>query len=401
MIGSAPANAEPAAAGRREALHRLAAGAAAGCWASIAPAHAATPVRLPAMRRGLNLTHWFEYERGQSVSAAEMRAMRQIGLDHVRIPLDPVVMGWAPDGGGATPTFLPAVRTALEQALDAGLEVVLDLHLEPATKQRVEERPAAERAVVALWSQMARALADLPQDRVAFELFNEPQYYGLQAWRWPAFQRRLLQAVREHAPRHLVLLSGNEGGSFAGLRQLPAVADAAVAHVVHFYDPFLFTHQGAHWLDTRYTTAGLHHGVLYPSAQQVTRPARLTRAHPRAATEMAAYVAQDWGPARIRAELSRVADHARQHGIRLVCNEFGVIRANVDVASRYRWIEDVREALEAEGIGWTLWDYTDIFGITAESALQGRTGMRTIDSGALQALGLGTRAPAPAGATRP
>ena len=31
---------------------------------------------LPALQRGLNLTHWFEYERGQGLSPAELRALR-------------------------------------------------------------------------------------------------------------------------------------------------------------------------------------------------------------------------------------------------------------------------------------------------------------------------------------
>jgi endoglucanase len=383
--------AAPAQAGRRETLRRLGAGAAGALCASLAAAQAPAPATaagaLPGLRKGLNLTHWFEYERGQAVTAAEMRLMRQWGLDHVRIPLDPVACGWPLPFNGAVP-FLPALRAAVDAALAAGLECVVDLHLEPQTKHEVEERPAAERATIGLWSQLARALADLPRDKVAFEVLNEPQYYGRRAWRWPAFQRRLLQAVREHAPQHLVLLSGNEGGSFAGLKQLPLEADPALAYVVHYYAPYLFTHQGAHWMDTRYTTAGLHQGVIYPSALQSSRPARLTRVHPRAAQEMSEYIAQDWGPARVRADLAPVGAYARQHGLRLSCNEFGVMRAHADVASRYRWITDVRSALEAEGIGWTLWDYTDIFGITVESAQQGKAGLRTVDPEAIPALGL-------------
>ena len=39
-------------------------------------------------------------------------------------------------------------------------------------------------------------------------------------------------------------------------------------------------------------------------------------------------------------------------------------RRFIDPVSRYRWIADTRKALEAAGIGWDLWDYTDLFGIT-------------------------------------
>lgn len=369
---------------RRGLLRSLAAGA---LLAATGPLAAANPLAVPALRRGLNLTHWFEYERGQGVSADEMRALRLSGLDHVRIPVDPVVGGWQPASGGRL-LFQHELRKALEQAIGAGLDVVLDLHLEPASKRLIEERPALEGALLGLWSQLARDLADLPAAHLAFELFNEPQYYGWQASRWPALQLRLLRAVREQAPHHLVLLSGNEGGSLKGLRQLPLVADPAVAYVFHYYDPFMFTHQGAVWLDTRYTTAGLYRGVRYPAQFQAIAPARLTSPHPRAAQEMANYLKEDWGPQRIQTDFDAAARFARQQGIRVLCNEFGAIRANVDPASRYRWMNDVRSALEANGIGWTLWDYTDIFGVTAESALPNMVGKRAIEPEALRALGL-------------
>lgn len=382
--------AEPAT-DRRSVLCKLAATAGVGLVSALSASQtfAATPVAAspPALRRGINLTHWFEYERGQAVSATEMVVLRQRGMDHVRIPVDPVACGWRMDAAEHVP-FLPTLRTALEQALGTGLDVVVDLHLEPADKQRVESQPELERHLLTLWSLLSRELATLPAEHVAFELLNEPQYYGWQASRWPALQQRLLQAVRVNAPRHLVLLSGNEGGSLKGLRALPLVPDAAVAYVFHYYDPFLFTHQGAHWLDTRYTTAGLHNGVRYPSAFQIQRPAALSRPHPRAAREMASYIKEDWGPQRVRKDMDAAGSFARSQDVRLICNEFGAIRANVDVASRYQWMADVRSSLEANGIGWTLWDYADIFGITAQSSQSNRVGNRTIEPDALHALGL-------------
>jgi endoglucanase len=235
-----------------------------------------------------------------------------------------------------------------------------------------------------LW---AREFARLPQQRLAFELFNEPQFYGAAAAAWAPFQRRLLDAVRLYAPQHTVLLTGNQGGSFDGLQRLKPVADAGVVYVFHYYSPYLFTHQGAHWMDTRYSTAGLHRGVRYPASEQMGQTVELSKPHPRAAREMTEYLDQNWGPQRITREIRQAGDWARRQGVRVVCNEFGVLRAAADPASRYRWIGDVRKALEAEGIGWTLWDYTDIFGITAESAQLGKVGMRRIEPEALAALG--------------
>lgn len=346
-----------------------------------------SPKGLPAMRRGLNLTHWFEYERGQGVSSGELRALREHGFDHVRLPLDPIVCGWRPATPAQLP-FLAELTTAVDEVLAVGLQLVLDLHLEPADKERIEGSAQGRAAVVELWRQLARAFASRPIGQLAFELFNEPQFYGLAALHWAPFQREMLQSVRAHAPAHCVLLSGHQGASIEGLQKLAPLPDPAVAYVFHYYAPYLFTHQGAHWMDTRWSTAGLHQDVRYPSAEQLGRTPRLTQPHPRAAKEMAEYLAQDWGPARIGREIRLAAQWGRVHGARLVCNEFGVLRAHAEPVSRYRWIADVRQALEREDIGWSLWDYTDIFGITAESAQPEMRGRRRIEPAALRALGV-------------
>ncbi len=381
----------------RRSLLRAAAAGAAGIAAAPAEATSAPAARLPRLARGLNLSHWFEYERGQGLTGPELRQLKTLGLDHVRIPVDPVVGGWHPLRGG-TLAFLPELQQAVALAVEAGLEVVIDLHMEPADKQIIEDRPETEPELLRLWQQLARAFAGSPRERVAFELFNEPQYYGLKRFRWPDLQRRLLDTVRAQAPQHLVLLAGSRGGSFeamAGLDVERGPHRASVAYVYHFYEPFLFTHQGAVWQDERYTTAGLRHGLRYPPDAAHDSALPLRKPHPRAAQEMADHLKAGWGAARMNAEMARAGQWAREKGVRVLCNEFGCIRANVDPASRYRWMADVRRALEAQGIGWTLWDYTDIFGITQQSAQPGQAGRRSLDAQAYAALGL--KAPASAG----
>jgi hypothetical protein len=48
---------------------------------------------------------------------------------------------------------------------------------------------------------------------------------------------------------------------------------------------------------------------------------------------------------------NQAADWARQRGVPLICNEFGVYRAFVDPQGRARWITDVRISLERHNIG--------------------------------------------------
>jgi hypothetical protein len=39
------------------------------------------------------------------------------------------------------------------------------------------------------------------------------------------------------------------------------------------------------------------------------------------------------------------------------------LRRGPDALSRQRWLNDIRSAMATVGIGWTIWDYADVFGI--------------------------------------
>jgi len=347
----------------------------------------------PALARGVNLSQWFELGQDEPFTPAQLADIKRAGFDHVRIPFDPEKLGWTP-GAGATMPGWSRYRAGVDAALAAGLDVVVDMHPGRELKARMEASRGDENAFVTLWQDLAARLADTPSERVAIELYNEPQYYGWSARQWNALQEKLVGAVRGPLPRHLLLLTGHQGGSFDGLKATALLPDARVAWLVHFYLPYVFTHQGANWLDNEHTAVGFLRDVRYPAAELARTPPTLTRPHPRAARELAAYRADDWNAARVEASFDDIAAWAREHHVRVLCNEFGVIRANVDPASRYRWIGDVRRALEHHDIGWTVWAYTASFGIATRPAPGAAP---VLDAAAIAALGLD----APAAALKP
>jgi endoglucanase len=341
-------------------------------------------VTLPALARGVNLSHWFEYDRSKAVSAAELRSLAAAGMDHVRLPVDPLLLGWTPKRPDARLDLKP-LRQAVQSINEAGLVALVDLHMVQETKQTIEEDKALEASLVLLWQGLATALKDVPVRSLAFELYNEPQYYGLRGPRWPGIQVRLLQAVRQLAPHHLVLLGGAQGGSFEGLKGLPLVEDPAVAYTFHFYDPFFFTHQGVPWLDGQYTAAMAWQQLRYPVPMVQLSPPKRVREHPKAQLELNQYLKEHWDAKRIEEALAPVGRWAQKQGIRVLCTEFGVFREGVDANSRYRWLNDVRTALQTHGMGWTVWDYAHHFAISQPATGKGARGL---DKLAAKALGL-------------
>ena len=81
--------------------------------------------------------------------------------------------------------------------------------------------------------------------------------------------------------------------------------------------------------------------------------------------------------------MKAAADWARRRNVPLVCNEFGVFREYSDPKDRAAWLHDVVAALEHNGIGWTMWDYSGGFGVVWK-----KEGRAVPDENVLKALGL-------------
>jgi endoglucanase len=82
------------------------------------------------------------------------------------------------------------------------------------------------------------------------------------------------------------------------------------------------------------------------------------------------------------------APWGRENHVPLICDEFGVIRGwpgrGPDPVSRANWLHDVRTALEADGIGWAMWDYRGGFGVVTKENGQ----PAQVDDSVVKALGL-------------
>lgn len=358
---------------------------------------------LPDLKRGVNLSHWLQYEGRQPVVAADMAMIRKAGFDHVRVPFNPLYLGWNPDAAPEQQSQwnLTALDRAVDLAIQADLTVILDFHPDQKFHQRLETEDRVQAAFLNFWQRLALRYAKYPASRVVFELLNEPQYYQEDgAARWDRLQAQALARVREAAPDHLVLLSGTHGGSLTGLQLLTPIPERRVHYVFHFYAPMLFTHLNAPWEPYLSRPEGMLTGLSYPAKHALDQVRLLPSANRAIAwAAVTQYLWQDWGPRRIQQEIAQAATWATAHSITLICTEFGALRQGPDILSRQRWLADTRAALESAKIAWTIWDYADMFGIATATGgvLQADRAIvpndperpdREFDRKVLQALGL-------------
>jgi hypothetical protein len=374
-----------------------------GCSARASqPANAADAT----FRRGATIVELFEFPATVGEGAAKRYAdpayprpgaalglfdfpqLRRSGFDHMRVPLDvgPLMQG----DERQTRQILDDLASVVAALNRHGLAVLVtlfapSLHHEPAETYLDGLDGPRFRAYAAIVDRIAAALSKLPAGRVALEPMNEPQtkcrvQFGTD---WTAYQQRMVERVRRIAPELPLFLTGGCASNIEGIVLLEGdlLRDPRNFVSVHFYYPFLFTHQTSTW--TPPYLAGTI-GVPFP-ASAGSLPETLSLTHDRfktvpvppgadkaaaeqkAKAEIQRYFAEVQGPKQIDEWMDRVAEWQQRQQIasdHIVFTEFGAMKqlidgVEIDRASRARWLHDTSAAIERRGWGWTVYVLRD------------------------------------------
>ena len=340
------------------------------------------------VRHGINASEWFaqhshdysaKYTDGYT-DDADVALMAKLGFDSVRLSIDPVPLEQSMNhyGSGPNADFLARLDRSVDAMLANGLAVQIDIHPEEPYREAVKNGNEAVQRFVMLWRRLAAHYADRDPERVFFEIMNEPEVND--PYRWAGIQAAAARAIREAAPKHTIIATGPNWSDIIDLLTQHPLPDGNVIYTFHFYAPNQFTHQGANWSDPYliYT-----HGIPYPATEtSLDKLEQVPDLADRFAQER--YWLDHWDAHRIRLEIDAAANWGKTYNVPMICNEFGAYRRVTDPQSRMNWIRDVRTALEADGIGWTMWDYRGGFGAVWKEDGQ----PAKVDDKVVEALGL-------------
>jgi len=360
----------------------------------------------PAFKRGATLVEFFEFPKTIGAGAGKTYAdpayphpqsalslfdfdeLHRIGFDHMRLPLDvgPLLQGDAQEQKDILDRLV-AVVSAINRH---GLAVLVTLfppslhHELPQTYLDGLDGPKF-RAYSAVVERVAAALSTVSSGVVALEPMNEPQsqcrvYLGTD---WTAYQQNMVERIRRISAQLPLFLTGGCWSDIEGIVTLDSdlIRDRRNFVSVHFYHPFLFTHQGA-WWTVPFTKGTI--GVPFPaSAGSLEETLSLTRARfksispsadfdlvsaqQKAEGEIGKYFSAGEGSAQIEEWMNRLADWQRREGVdpeQIVFTEFGAVKQTIDGvevgrASRARWLRDTASAIGRRGWGWTAYVLRD------------------------------------------
>ncbi len=339
--------------------------------------------RAQSLRHGINLSGWFagsdlsQRHLDTFTNAIDLKLIREMGFDSVRLGIEPTIIARHGRITPADPAVLAQLDRSVEEALGNHLAVMLCIFPNDEYKRSLTTDRGVDDLTL-VWRILAAHFAAADHDKVFFELINEPEVSD--AYRWMGIQAHLVAAIREIDQQHTIIAAAANYDSIPDLLALEPVRDQNVIYNFHFYEPYQFTHQGASWGSSEWP---YFRNIPYPAT-----PAEIAAQMKEVPTDsgrysLFQYASAGWNKESITARIGFAAAWARERNVPLITNEFGAFRDTVDPASRARWIHDVRSALEANGIGWAMWDYRGNFGVVQRTDAE-----ITPDPAILSALGL-------------
>ncbi|MBN1874187.1 MAG: glycoside hydrolase family 5 protein [Anaerolineae bacterium] len=314
--------------------------------------------------RGVNLGNALEApeegEWGMTLEEEFFVLIGEAGFDTIRVPIR-----WSAHALEESPytideDFFARVDWVIEHAHAQDLNVVINMH---HYDEIFEDPDTHGERFIEMWKQIATRYKDRP-DTLYFEPLNEP-HGNLDANRWNILFADTVAAIREIDAYHTLVAGGADWNGIDGLAAFdPPAGESNLIGTFHFYEPYLFTHQGAEWGGPEVQTLG----IVWPGPPETkVEIADATRKVEWARTWLIRYNgspsdSNPAGPKEIGSLLDRAAAWSEERNIPLWMGEFGAY-STADMPSRVRWTTFVREEAEGRGFSWSYWEFGAGFGV--------------------------------------
>lgn len=315
-------------------------------------------------QKGVNLGGWISqfdvYDEAHFASYITKEDIARIagnGYDHVRVPVDYNVLqddagNWKEEGF----RYLSACR---EWCAEYGLHMLIDLHecygysFDPLKRDMDRKKffydAALQERFLDLWKEIAERFADYAE-QVAFEPLNEVVLAEV-ADAWNKVLAKYIRMMRGIVPESYLVVGGVRYNNVLSVPLLEVPLDDRIVYNFHCYEPMIFTHQGAYWVE----------GM--PSDFRIGYPRTLKEYR-----DMGESLTADLAGAVYKEGIREIGEgffedifapaieKARQDNVALYCGEYGVIDL-ADEADKRRWLADIRAVFGRYGIGCALWNY--------------------------------------------
>jgi len=305
--------------------------------AELKPASAA---KLPRWR-GFNLLEKFikRKEGNPPFKESDFELMAEWGFDFARLPLS--YLCWA-DGEPSNwlklrEEELKHIDDAVELGRKHGVHINLNFHRAPGYCVNPPKEPLdlwqdaqALEACAHHWAAFAKRFKGVPNDRLSFDLLNEPPDIPEAAY--VRVVTRLVEGIRAEDARRLIVADGRKWGR----EPVYGLVDLKIAQSTRGYDPMRISHYKANWVK---------------GSDQWPEPAWPLKENEKSA----------WDKERLRRERIQPWKEIEAKGVGVHVGEWGAFHRTPHPVA-LAWMRDQLELWKEAGWGWAMWNFRGAFG---------------------------------------
>ncbi len=316
--------------------------------------------------KGVNLGGWIsQFDKYDThhfetfIQKEDIKYIASLGYDHVRVPVDYNVLedeeGQIMESGFA---YLENCRTWCEEF---GLNMLIDLHecygysFDPLKKDMDRKKFFYDEALQArfmnLWREIATRFKDYP-NQVAFEPLNEVVLAEVKD-AWNVVLANYIKLMRSICPDAYLIVGGVCYNNVLSVPLLEVPLDDKIVYNFHCYEPMVFSHQGAYWVEDM----PQDFRIGYPKTLEEYRKTSQALSQNLAGAIFEEGISEI-GQGFFEDIFAPALAKAKKDNVALYCGEYGVI----DLANnedKIRWLEDIHAVFKKYGIGRALWNYKE------------------------------------------
>ena len=314
--------------------------------------------------KGVNLGGWisqfdeYSVEHFDSfIGESDIEYIASLGFDHVRIPVDYNVL--EDEEGNCLENGFAYLERCREWCEKYGINMLIDLHecygysFDPLKKDMDRKKFFYDEALQArfmkLWREIATRFKDYP-DQVAFEPLNEVVLAEVKD-AWNGIVTSYVKMMRAIVPESYIVIGGVCYNNVLSVPLLDFPVDDRIVYNFHCYEPLVFSHQGAYWVEDM--PADFRIG--YPRTLEEYRQTSSMLSKQLAGAIFDEGISEI-GQGFFVDIFAPAIEKAQKDNVALYCGEYGVIDLT-DNDDKIRWLEDIHAVFKKFGIGRALWNY--------------------------------------------
>ena len=322
------------------------------------------------LTKGFNFTNWLEQEKFDSTfkyDESNVQQHSEQGFKSLRLPIDLDLYVIDRDSvvAGAKEFALDSILFTVLDSFEVwtarhGMSFTIDYHQYDGSFTGTTVADPGYRAMAArVWKEVAAYYANNDREDLFYELTNEPDLGAdddkISQSDWRSLAQMMIDSIRTVDSKHAIIFGDVEWYSIDKLIQSEPFADDKIIYAFHFYDPFIFTHQGASWSgmattkrvpfpysiedwSTEYRFFGVNEDLI--AGWQIDQ----FRSYYKNGNKTA-----------MKNKIIEVKRWAAQHQVPLVCNEWGAYQRSAEIEHLNNYNRAMGEIFEELGIAWQVW----------------------------------------------